>query len=424
MATAKTTMVFDARTSALNSKLDKSKRKAKGVADAFSRGQKNIDGMASRVGQMLGPTAALALAWKTIALDSERANRAVEDMKSGAAATARAFGITAGDPRAAARLQGASRRFRTEAGMSTEASGKLAFAAQSAFGGQTLGTKGTNILLMLQRSQQGALETLQAADRVIGASGGTMKDFERIVNQMVTAGLSSEATAADVGKAAAGALPFVEAAGGDIEQTLALLGGVKLDKIEVVRTGIRALARTLASQKAIDIGVTGDTFLDKTRSLASLNLSEAALGQFMESEAKAAFVPIIRQMGKVLALESTLRGDVAGALPSVEAAALRGPGVMADLTLRQQVALANESRGVDAAILQEARDEQFAVPFGSSFSRAIDSGKDSSFLQDINPLFHLSNILGIFVEDVAISLGHGSAEDAERLQREIESEGR
>ncbi|MEK0325460.1 MAG: hypothetical protein QQN63_07125, partial [Nitrosopumilus sp.] len=65
---------------------------------------------------------------------------------------------------------------------------------------------------------------------------------------------------------------------------------------------------------------------------------------------------------------------------------------------------------------------QFALPFGSSVVRF--GGKAAEDPLGTLPAGIAGGLLMTIFEDIAISFGRGSAEDAERLTREIESEGR
>ena len=69
---AKTTMVFDGKTSALNAKLDESRKKAGAVGGEFSKGSAALAGMAIKLGGIAATSAVIERSWAAITRQMER----------------------------------------------------------------------------------------------------------------------------------------------------------------------------------------------------------------------------------------------------------------------------------------------------------------------------------------------------------------
>ena len=71
MAT-KTVLVYDANTSSLNAKLDRSARKAKGVGKSFEQGGQAVDGLVTKLGSVVAVSASIERIWAGITRNIER----------------------------------------------------------------------------------------------------------------------------------------------------------------------------------------------------------------------------------------------------------------------------------------------------------------------------------------------------------------
>jgi hypothetical protein len=294
MAEARARWQFDGDTSAVNAKLEETRRKAGGVGEEFIKGVGGVNKMAGAIGGMASISAALLATWQNIVQTQEAAGN---KLQSGAQARARVL-ARADSPEERQRLGQAIDLTRSQTGIDETAAAN--FQGQLEKGG--LSEFREQFAQFYKIGEDGAkvADAIGNIRDVFGDAAGSVPD---LIDKTFTAAKSSEGDATGFANTIARVGTIVKGTGTGFDDLAAILSQIGGKDIEQFSKGLRSL-----SAAAIKSGEKGGllNYVDQTQ---SQGLSNRQLLAKLGNEGFDAYQQIARNRTGITSARAGLAGS-------------------------------------------------------------------------------------------------------------------